>query len=126
MLGHTFALGPAARFVPQVVVTLTLALLLAEGIRQVAAIVRERQPIGPSAPADPREWRALAWVAAIVLLIALIGTAAGLAVTMMAYLRLESRVSWPASVLSGAGVALGVELMHRGLGVPLPRPLAMF
>ena len=120
LLVETRDLGSAARFVPQVVIALTLVLLVAEGLRQAAVMVRERRSSIRGEGIELREWRAIAWVAAIVLLITLLGAAAGAAATMLAYLRLQARVSWPSSLLCGAAVALGLELMRRGLGVPLP------
>lgn len=118
LLVQTLQLGPAARFVPQAVIAVTLALVLVEASRQLRALSRRREP--ESQWLAPREGRALAWVAAIVLLIAGAGGPVGTGVTLAAYLRLEARASWLAAILSGAVLYALVELLHRGLGVPMP------
>ena len=122
-LVETLQLGPAARFVPQVVTVVTFILILAEAVRQVGAL-RGRAGREPSALA-PREIRALGWVVAIVALIALAGGAAGTAITLLAYLRLEARVAWRAAAFSGAVTYLTVEFLHRGVGVPMPAPVLL-
>lgn len=118
LLVQTLQLGAAARFVSLAVIAVTLALILVEAARQLHALSRqcEREAQGPA----PREFRALAWVAAIVLLIVGLGGPVGTGVTLAAHLRLEARASWLAAVLSGAVLCVLVELLHRGLGVPMP------
>lgn len=118
LLVQTLQLGPAARFVSQAVIAVTLALILVEAARQLQALSRQRE--GEAQWPTPREVRALAWVAAIVLLIVGFGGPVGTGVTLAAYLRLEARASWLAAVLSGTVICLLVELLHRGLGVPMP------
>ena len=118
LLAQTLQLGPAARFVSLAVIAVTLALILVEAARQLRALSRQREEEAQW-PA-PRELRALAWVAAIVLLIAGLGGPVGTGVTLAAYLRLEARASWLAAVLSGTALCVLVELLHRGLGVPMP------
>lgn len=122
-LGETLQLGPAARFVPQVVIVVTLVLILTEAARQVRAL-RGRDAREPTELA-PREIRALAWVVGIVGLIAVAGGAAGTSVTLLAYLRLEARVSWKAAAVSGLATYVMVDLLQRTLGVPMPRPMLL-
>jgi hypothetical protein len=123
MLIETLQLGPAARFVPQVVIVVTLVLIVAEAVRQVRT---SRAPSGRE-PIElaPREIRALAWVVAIVALIAVAGGATGTSVTLLAYLRWEARVSWTAAAIGGSAAYLAVELLHRTLGVPMPPPILL-
>lgn len=115
---ETLQLGPAARFVPQVVIVVTLVVIVAEATRQVRAF-RGRDGHEQAALAS-RELRALAWVVAIVALIAVAGGAIGTSLTLFAYLRLEARVSWTAATIGGSAAYLTVELLHRTLGVPMP------
>ncbi|MGE3290170.1 MAG: hypothetical protein AB7I59_27140 [Geminicoccaceae bacterium] len=120
-LVETLQLGPAARFVPQVVIVVTLVLILAEAAQQVRAL-RGGEGREPTALA-PGEIRALAWVVVIVGLIAVAGGAAGTSVTLLVYLRLEARVSWKAAAFSGLVTYVMVDLLQRTLGVPMPRPM---
>lgn len=118
LLVQTLELGSAARLVTQAVTAATLALVLVEAARQLRAL--SRQPERQAQAPGPREIRALAWVAAIVLLIAGFGGPVGTGLTLATYLRQEARASWLAAVLSGAVLCVLVELLHRGLGVPMP------
>jgi hypothetical protein len=115
---ETLQLGPAARFVPQVVIVVTLVVIVAEAARQVRASRAPggHEPIGPA----PREVRAVVWVVAIVALIAVVGGAIGTSVTLLGYLRWEARVSCTAATMGGSAAYLTVELLHRTLGVPMP------
>ena len=127
LMMQTLALGAAARFVPQVTIAVTLAILVAESVRELSRAMRapDRGPSGDGLRL--RELRAVGWIGASFCLIALLGAAGGTALVLAAYLRLEARTTWLTSLLCGAGLALGVDQgMRRTLGVALPPALLGF
>lgn len=121
---QTLALGPAARLVPQVTIAGALALLVVLSLRELRQALRGSRLERPAAVSGWRELRALAWIGATIGLIALLGAAAGTALVLAAYLRLEARAGRLASLACGAALALAVDQgMRRALGVSLPPPL---
>lgn len=121
---QTLALGPAARLVPQVTIAGALALLVVLSLRELGRALRSPHRQRPTAPTGWRELRALAWIGAIIGLIALLGAAAGTALVLAAYLRLEARAGRLASLACGAALALAIDQgMRRALGVSLPPAL---
>ncbi len=124
LLMQTWSLGEAARFVPQVTIAVTLAILVVESLRELGQALRAPDRSGSEAGLRPRELRALGWIAASCGAIALLGTAGGTALVLSAYLHFEARSTWRTSLVSGAAVALVVDQgMRRALGVSIPPPL---
>jgi hypothetical protein len=124
LMAQTLALGPAARLVPQVTIGGALALLVVLSLRELGRAWRGRTVEPPAAVSGLRELRALAWIAATIGLIALLGAAMGTALVLAGYLRLEARAGRLASLACGAALALAVEQgMRRALGVTLPPAL---
>ena len=79
LMMQTLALGAAARFVPWVTIAVTLAILVAESVRELSRAMRapDRRPSGNGLRL--RELRAVGWIGASFCLIALLGAAGGTA-----------------------------------------------
>ena len=123
VLTASLPLGPVARRMPLVVAIPTLLLLALELARQT------RDPDGgASAKAEaPRTSRRrtseramFGWIGILLALVVVVGMAAGVPLFLLAYMRVDFRESWRASLLlpGAMAVMLAIGLQYL-LGVPL-------
>ena len=137
VLTASLPLGPVARRMPMAVAILTLVLLaleLARNIRQsregLAAESGHEATLsaGSSAKGDaPRmpsrqttERVLFMWMGGLLVLVLLVGMAAGVPLFLLAYMRVHFRESWRASLLlSGAMAVLLAAGLQYLLGLPL-------
>lgn len=117
MLAAALGLSRVSAWIPLIVLSLTLALLL----WQLAAELLARRGGFGSAPArregagpDARGRRALAviaWIGLLLLLSWLAGVVAGTTLFSIAWLRWHARERWPASLAQAAGLGLALWLV---------------
>ncbi len=123
MLAAALGLSRVSGWIPLIVLSLTLALLLWQ---LAAELLARREGAGP----DARGRRALAviaWIGLLLLLSWLAGVVAGTTLFSIAWLRWHARERWPASLAQAAGLGLALwlvfgQILGSGLypGVLLP------